>query len=405
MSGRITIFNSISGAMMTQTPVSKSAIYALLAAALALVSCSQSNADAKFAGATTREEAGAAANLKLTPEEMTAAGIRAEALVEQALPDSLSVPATVRANQDRVAHVAPRVPARLVKVTAKLGDKVAAGDELAVLDSIELGEAHLVYRQAESQFALAKSDFVRASKLVADDVIPGKDFIRARSEYEKARAELRAAEDRLNLLDASHRESERGPVSQFPLRAPFAGTIIEKHAILGELAQPEKSIFTIADLSVMWVEASLFEKDLGRVRVGDVATVTVNAYPGRSFAGRLTYISSTVDKETRTVEARVEVGNAEDLLKPEMFANAAIQGGATTHALAVPAGAVVLVNGQSNVFVEKGGAFDARAVELGDQRNGAIIVKSGVSPGETVVVAGAYALKARLLKSQIGEPD
>ena len=179
--------------------------------------------------------------------------------------------------------------------------------------------------------------------------------------------------------------------------------MIEKDAVLGELAQPDKSIFTVADLSTLWIEANLFEKDLGRVRVGAAATVTVSAYPGEAFKGKLTYISSTVDKESRAVPARVEVPNADGRLKPEMFATASIDTAATTKALTLPQEAVLLINGQPMAFVQEAGEFEPRPVEIGEKVGSRVVVKSGVKEGEQVVVAGAYALKARMLKSQIGD--
>ncbi len=129
----------------------------------------------------------------------------------------------------------------------------------------------------------------------------------------------------------------------------------------------------------------------------------MSAYPGEVFKGRLTYISSTMDKETRTVKARVEVPNPDGRLKPEMFATVVIGTGGSAKALTVPEDAVLLLQGQPTVFVAERGGFEPRAVEVGERAQGYAVLKSGVAPGEMVVVSGAYALKARLLKSQIGE--
>ena len=407
-------------------PMRQALLLLILASVLALAACGKSDTGKVAASAgrsdaqETRTEAektkdeehgkgekkdehGAEVRLKLSTEDIKTAGIKVEELKAQSLVDQVVLTATIRANQDRIAHVAPRVSARIVKVNANLGEKVRLGQPLALLDSIELGEAHSTYRQAQSQFSLAKSDFERAQKLKADEIIPEKDYLRARTEFEKARVSLRAAKDKLTLLDSAHQESETGPISQFPVKAPFAGTVIEKNAVLGELAQPDKSNFTIADLSTLWIEANLFEKDLGKVRVGAAAGVTVNAYPGEVFKGRLTYISSTVDKESRTVQARVEVPNADGRLKPEMFATASIDTASTSKTLTLPQEAVLLVNGQQMAFVQEAGGFEPRAVELGDKVGGRVVVRSGLKEGEQIVVAGAYALKARMLKSQIGD--
>ena len=348
--------------------------------------------------------------LKLSAEAIEAAGIKVEELAAQEISEQLIVTATIRPNQDRITHVAPRVSGRIVKVQANLGDRVKAGQTLAVLDSIDVGEAHSSYLQAKTQLAVAKADFERAEKLHGDQIIAQKDHLRAHAEYEKAKASFAAAGDKLRMLGVGTTPADDGrAVSTFPLTTPFAGTVIEKHAILGELAQPDKLIFTVADLSTLWIEANLFEKDLGRVKTGAEAVVTVDAYPGESFQGKLTYIAAVVDKESRTVQARVEVANPGRRLKPEMFATASIHTNGTfgvagkAKALLLPQEAVVLMQGQPTAFVEEHGGFEPRAVELGEKLRDRVVIKNGLQAGERVVIAGTYALKARVLKSQIGD--
>lgn len=192
-------------------------------------------ASAKESEGEKKEAHGSAEHsLKLSTEEAEAAGIRVEELAMRTIADQVLLTATIHANQDRIVRLAPRVPARLAKVEVNLGDQVRAGQVLATLDSIEVGEAQSAYRQAKSQFALAATDFERAGKLRADEIIPEKDYLRARSEHEKAKAALRAAESRLQLLGAAD-AGDAGAGSLLPLRAPFAGTVIEKKAVLGEL--------------------------------------------------------------------------------------------------------------------------------------------------------------------------
>ena len=344
------------------------------------------------------EEGGA---LKLSAEEAQRAGLQVQTLQPQAQADAVTVTATIRANQDRFAHVAPRVEGRLVRVTANLGDKVRAGQPLAILDSVELGEAQSAFQQAQSSHRVAQADFERAKSLVAEEIIPQREFLKAKAELEKANAELRAAQDKLRLLGAT----PSGQASAgFELRAPIAGTVIEKKATVGELAGPSEPLFTVADLSRVWIEAHLTEDLLAKVRIGSPATVTVNAYPGTKFAGKVTYVAGVLDKDTRTVTARIEVDNADGRLKPEMFASAAIETGASVgNVLSVPDAAVVLLQGQTTVFVKEKDGYEARPVEAGDKHGGRTVLKSGVKPGDEVVTAGAYALKARLLKSQISD--
>ncbi|MFA7267699.1 MAG: efflux RND transporter periplasmic adaptor subunit [Sterolibacterium sp.] len=357
-----------------------------------------------------RTEHGEADTLKLTPEAIQTAGIKIDELAEQEISEQLMLTATIQPNQDRITHVAARVPGRIVKVHVKLGDQVKAGQTLALLDSLEVGEAYSTYLQAKTQLAVAKADFERAEKLHGDQIIAQKDHLRAHAEYDKTKASFAATGDKLRMLGVSPAPADDGrAVSTFPLTTPFAGTVIEKHAILGELAQPDKQIFTVADLSRLWIEANLFEKDLGRIKTGAEAVVTVDAYPGESFQGKLTYIAAVVDKETRTVQARVEVANPDGRLKPEMFATAAIRTSGTAgaagkgKALLLPQEAVVLMQGQPTAFVEERGGFEPRAVELGEKLRDRVVVKNGLKAGERVVTAGTYALKARLLKSQISD--
>ena len=161
----------------------------------------------------------------------------------------------------------------------------------------------------------------------------------------------------------------------------------------------------LADLSRVWIEADLTESVLARVRVGAEAEVSTEAYPGVVFKGRVSYIAAVLDKDKRTVPARIEVDNRDGRLKPEMFATARIgtAGSARPDALSVPASAVLLLQGMPTVFVQDKDGFEPRAIEAGERQGGRILVKSGLQAGEQVVATGAYALKARLLKSQIGD--
>lgn len=343
-------------------------------------------------------------SLTLSEEEARAAGLKVAALEARRVPEQIVVTATIQPNQDRLAHVAPRVSSRIVKVSANLGDRVRAGQTLAQLDSLELGEAHSAYIKARTEAQLAQRNLQRTEGLYKEQIVPQKDYLRVRAEAEVAQAVLRAAGDRLHLLGVDP-GAVKGDVavSVFPLRSPFSGTVTEKHAVLGDLARPDESLFTVADLSVLWIEADVFEADLAKLRVGATASVTVNAYPGQTFPGQVRYIASALNRETRTVRARIEVPNADGRLKPEMFASAAIDTTGSHKVLSVPDEAVVLLQGQTTVFVRKGEAFEPRAVQAGDKLRGETVIRSGLAPGEQTVVAGAYALKAKLLKSQIGD--
>ena len=348
--------------------------------------------------AAGKEEKG----LKLTAEEQALAGIKFEEVSSRTFEDSVSVTATIRPNQDRIAKIAPRVEGRIVSVSANLGDNVRAGQSLAIMDSLAIGEAQSALLRAQSSERVAQADFKRAESLSAAEIIPQKELLRSRGELERASAESRAASDRLRLLGGSASASGRAQ-STFALTAPCAGTVIQKKATIGELGSPAEAVFTIADLSKVWIEANLTDELLSKVKTGAAATVTVGAYPGERFSGRVAYIANVLDKDSRTIAARIEVPNKDGRLKPEMFATANIATGGQLEAISVPDGAILLLQGQPTVFVSEGGGFQPRAVETGEKISGRTVIKSGLKPKEQVVAAGAYALKARMLKSQIGD--
>lgn len=344
-------------------------------------------------------------SLRLSDAELQAAGIRVAEVRLQALADRITVPATVQPDRRRIAHVAPKVAGRIVRVHVALGDAVRKGQTLATIDSIEVGEAHAAYTESGVQLDLAQANVERARQLFEEQIIPQKDWLQAQAELQKARAAERAAAGRLRLLGVERPRAAAPASSSYALVAPLSGTVIEMDdTVQGELAKPDESLFTVADLSRVWVQASLPEGELSRVRVGAPAAIEVTAYPGERFDGRVTYLSSALDRETRTIQARIEVLNPHDRLKMEMFATAHIETDAgREQGVAVPRDAIVLMDGVPTLFVREGERFAARSVELGQPLARATVVRAGVQPGEHVVVAGAYALKARVLKSQMGE--
>lgn len=342
------------------------------------------------------------AELTLTTEEAERAGVKVEEVKAQALGETIVATATIQPDQDRLARVAARIEGRITSVPAKLGDKVRAGQTLATLDSVAVGEAHAALNQAQAELGIADNDFKRAQALIADEIIPRKDFLRAQAERDKAAAGVRAAADRLRLLGGA--PNARGnAVSAFAVSAPFAGTVIEKKATLGELATPSEPMFSVADLSRVWIQAALPEAALAKIRIGANAKVSVPAYPNETFNGKVGHIGASLDKETRTVAARIEVANADGRLKPEMFATATIEAvGEKRDAITLPDAAIVLMEGKPTVFVFEQGAYEMRLVEPGERIGGRTVLKSGLKAGDQVVTSGTYALKARKLKSQLG---
>ena len=344
------------------------------------------------------------AAVELSPAQIKAAGIKTQKLDWHASGGEIALTGVIQPNADRLAQVAGRVPGRVVRVSASLGDRVKPGQPLAVLDSIEVGEARSALAQALAELRVAEAGFTRAESLRAENIVPEKEYLRARGDAEKARATAAAAREKVRMLGVGAAAEAEG-ASLYPVSAPFAGTIIEKTAVPGALSEPGKPLFTLADLSTVWIEANVYESDLPRVARGASASVTVSAWPGAPSKGRVTYNASVMDRETRTVRARVEVPNTEGRLRPGMFANVviAVPAQASAKALRVPADAVVLMDGKPTVFVRGEHGFGAREVTTGARSGGSVELKDGVQAGEDVVVAGTYELKARIQKAQLGE--
>ncbi|HEY8097411.1 MAG TPA: efflux RND transporter periplasmic adaptor subunit, partial [Methylobacter sp.] len=252
-----------------------------------------------------------------------------------------------------------------------------------------------------SELRLSEANFQRSDRLYREEVIPQKQWLEAKSAYDRAQASARGSAEHMRMLGGLSGSGS----SSFVVTAPFSGTVIEKDAVLGEQAKSDSNLFTVADLNTVWIEADVSEKDLGKLAIGSPATVTVTSFPNESFKGKVGYISSQFDKQTRTVKARVELPNPDKKLRIDMFARVAIDLSGTREALVLPQEAVLLVQGQSIVYIQTENGFEARPVEVGEQLNKGVVIVSGLKSGEQVVISGAYALKSRQLKSQIGDAD
>ncbi|GFO63550.1 efflux RND transporter periplasmic adaptor subunit [Geomonas paludis] len=345
--------------------------------------------------------------VKMAAEVQKQNGVTVAAVKKTQMPGVISATGKVEANADRIAHVSPRIPGKIVAVKASLGDGVGAGQVLAILDSVELGEALSRYHQSKTRLALAQSNMERVKVLVDKKIAARKEILQAETDFKTAQTELHTDQERLSLygVSAADLKADRKPL--LPVRAPIGGVITEKHAIVGELSDPAKSLYTIADLSSVWVLVDIHEKDIAKVRRGQSATVSVSAFPESKFRGRITYLADVVDQATRTIKARVEVANPGRKLKPEMFATVELATAAdAAPVLAVPEEAVVELEGKKLVFVAEGdAAFEARKVELGRTSGGLVEVVSGLKEGERLAVKGGFVLKSELQKGEIEGHD
>jgi cobalt-zinc-cadmium efflux system membrane fusion protein len=351
------------------------------------------------------DEHGEAASVKMNAEVQKQNGVVVATAKKQRLAGIISATGKVEANADRIAHVSPRISGKIVAVRTSLGDSVSAGQALATLDSVELGEALNRYHQSRTKLALAQSNMDRIKNLVEKKIAARKDILQAETDYKTSQTELHTDEERLLLygVSASDLKGDNHKKPLLPVRSPISGIITEKHAIVGELADPSKSLYTVADLSSVWVMVDINEKDLAKVRRGQGAVVSVGAFPDLKMKGRITYIADLVDESTRTVKARIEVGNPGRKLKPEMFATVELALAADAPpVLAVPEDALQDLDGKKVVFIaESETEFAARQVQAGRLAGGLAEIVSGLKEGERYAVKGAFILKSELKKGEV----
>ena len=326
------------------------------------------------------------------------------AVVQTLVPDTLRMTGTVTFDAALISHVGPRVQGRVNRVLVDIGTRVRAGKILAVLDSPELGTAQAEWFEAEVSRDVARRNYERTERLFADGIVSERRRLEAEAEFRQSEAELAAAVKRLAALGA---EPDSTASSQFALRAPLSGMVVEKHATVGEVVGPEETLFTVGDLSELWILLDLYESDLARVNVHNPALLTVEAYPGRHFPAHVGYIGAIVDSVSRTVKVRVEIPNPDELLKPGMFARAELVLTDDSTLIGIPDDAVQLHDGEQVVFVPEGeGRFAVRSITAGRLRAGGWVeVIDGLSRGDTVVARGSFSLKAQLEKESFGEEE
>ena len=339
----------------------------------------------------------------LAPEKMRAAGITVAVVAEQELGRLLAASGRVTFDDQRVTHVFSPVNGRVTRLLAMPGQRVRKGEALATIESPDLGSAASDDAKAQAALAQAEREHQRQKELYAAHASAERDLEAAEAAARQARAELERAGKRLQMLSGG--AARPGQITQlFVLRAPIAGEVIARTANPGVEVQGQYSggtaveLFTIGELDRVWVQADVFEVDLGRVRVGAPVEVEVVSYPGRKFGGQVEWISGAVDPATRTAKVRCALANPDRALKPEMYVSAAITVPGR-RALAVPRAAVLRQGEQTVVFRQIGRAphgevrFERWPVKIDDEGSDAMVpVLQGLAPGDRVVAAGGILL-------------
>ncbi len=340
------------------------------------------------------------------------AGIKTEPVGEallagSAMPGQMTT-GVVQANAYRTTPVVSVVGGILRRVNAELGQNVSQGQTMAVVFSDELAMAQSRYLNAVTELDEHHKHHIRTVRLVEIGAASREELEQATTKLETAESEVASQRQRLMLLGLSGRRIDqlKTPAqvsSEVSLAAPVSGTVISRASNPGEVIPAEKEILRIADLSSVWVMGQVYEKDLGKVVVGSGASITSDAFPGRVFRGRVSYVDPTLDPATRTAQARIELANPRQALKIGMFVNvafAALSGSGSTTPV-IPKGAVQNINNQQVVFVETTtpNTYAMQPVKLGPEVSGQYPVIEGLTVGERVVTDGSFLLRAEWLKT------
>lgn len=347
------------------------------------------------------EHAAAGNVVTLTPEMVARAGIKTAHPEAGSATASLRMPGVVQANAYKQVAVTSLVSGRILQVRAELGQRVNAGDPLATIYSPELADAQTAFIIASADQVAHRQRQTRTQRLTAIGAASREELEMLEAERAMHDAAVEKARARLILLGIPEERTQRlaGPqdvVTTIDVRAPLAGVVTERTANAGLNIDPATPLFTIVDLSTVWVIADLFERDFAKVREGSAVTITSASYPGETLRGRVSYIDPQVQQETRTAKLRVEVPNPGGRLRLGMYVDVSV-GDTAREGLFVPKAAVQVIGSQPFVYVasqEQPGQFVEREVEVGDTVGDRVPVLSGLAAGDRVVTEGGFFLRA-----------
>jgi cobalt-zinc-cadmium efflux system membrane fusion protein len=337
-----------------------------------------------------QDKAHEAGIVHLTPEQQEMAGVLVEALLTRNIVNELRAPGEIQLNAYATSRVVPRIAAQVLQRQVRLGDRIAKGQALVTLSSVEMA-------QAQGDLLVAEREWQRVRKL-GRDIVSEQRYTEARIAREQARARVSAygmTEDEIKQLVASGKaELANG---RFQLLAPQDGTVIRDDFIIGELVEPGRVLFEISDETMLWVEARLTPDEAARIPVKARATIVLGEV---QIEGQVTQVHHALDENTRTLGVRIEVPNPDDRLHPGLFVEARIEDGASEQALLVPEDAVLRnPDGDRQVFVEhEPGEFELQEVKVVRTTAGFTVV-SGIEAGIRVVTRGAFFLQSELAKS------
>ena len=393
-----------------------------LALALALGACGRSQPSEPPPGGPAPAAASGEVRdgtLKVSPSLQQKWGVTTAAPATDAAAATITLPGVLRLDERRTAQISSLLEGQVVSLGAELGAAVGKGQVLATIHAPALAEAKTAFLQSAARAELTAREQERARVLLKQEAIDQKEAARRQADFEQARTEYGVAESKLHSygLDQAQvdallsraRRMEAGSSHEvlldpyLRLASPVAGRVIARDVIIGQHVLPDMALFTVSDLSRLWAVLDAREPDLPLLSEGTVVRIRTSLYADRTWDGRILHVGDVVDEKSRTVKVRVETPNRGHLLKPNMFVQGEIVGAAGTRAvLTLPVDALQTVNGEPVVFVRIApDRFAVRPVQAGDRTGDRRVITRGLDGSESVVVTGAFNLKAELLKSSL----
>lgn len=356
--------------------------------------------EAERTSAVGSAAAGDPAVLSVTPEMLRDLRITTSVVEEHEGAEAASMLGELGINENAYAEVGAPIQARIIDLPIRAGQQVKAGTVLATVQSGELARVRSDVATAEARVTLARRILDRKRTLNAERIVPTREVQEAENDLAAADEQLRSGRNTLLSLGVNADAPVTNP-SSLVLRAPVGGTVLERGAALGQMVEPATPLFKIADLSTVWLTVHAFERDAVRLAPGAAARITFAAMPGATFTGTVSLIGQQVDPVSRTVPVRIDLPNPDGRLRPGMSATALLPlGDSRTRLLSVPAAALQRVRDNWCVFVPKSGStFEIRTVGRGRDLAGEVEILSGLKAGDTVVVDGAFLLKAETEKA------
>lgn len=350
------------------------------------------------------EHEGLAKRVTLSPKALSAAKIRTAPATTEALSTTVTLPGEIVADPDRSARVSTPIAGRLVDVRFKEGSKVTKGQTLATVRIPELGKVRGALAAANSKATAARTNADRLSTLAEKGLAANQEALSAKADADALDAEASALREQLAALGGPSAGN-----AELVIRAPVSGVVVARDAVIGQPITTDQTIATIADLDEAWFLGRVFEKDLGRLRLGARAEVELNAYPKDHFEGTIEYLGKQIDPAARTVTARIRLTNRDDILRIGLFGSARVsvdEDAKRTSVLVVPRSALTEIGGKSVVFVRHADDdFELHEVVLGEAALGKVEIVSGLREGEHVVTEGVFTLKSAVLKGSLKEED